>query len=300
MQSLDIDEHDGAPVSAYLAGQLLPGDVAAGNRLGVGYRCETWLAWSPALWGPVVVKFPRPHQMQHPRARRSLQREVSALHANLHPGLPRLYEDGTQEAVPYVLLEYVDGVSLDVDIAEQGPVTHDEVALLAVHVLAAVRTVHRRGICHVDIKPDNIVVREGKPVLLDFGSARRIGSLQPPGALIGSPGYAAPELEAGLAVTASSDVYGVGVTLHEALTGQPTFDPALDAADRPAPAPLPPSPVAAVVGAMTTADPGTRPSLDEALATVSDIAAAAGHDLGPRPAGRRDGHERVVLTGSQR
>jgi eukaryotic-like serine/threonine-protein kinase len=266
-----IDD-DGLPVGSHFSGDPLPGATRAWERLGVGYRCETWLAWSDALWAPVVVKFPRPHQLGHPRARRSLQREVAALAGNLHPGLPRLYSDGTDAARPHIVEEYLDGPALDDEIDERGALGALDVALLAAQLLAALRSVHARGLAHIDLKPANIVLRDARPVVLDFGSARAIGAPQPAGKLIGSPGYAAPELEAGEPISASMDVFGVGVILHEALTGKITFEPELAARDRPAPVPPPTSAVAAVAIEMLDPDPGARPDVDVALRSFGALA----------------------------
>jgi serine/threonine protein kinase len=278
--ALGTDE-DGHPVSSHAPGQLLPGGVEAWDRLGVGHRCETWLAWSPTLWGPVVTKFPRPHQSGHPRARQSLRREVTALDGNLHPGLPRLYEDGTDAEEPFVVLEYVDGPALDDELDDHGPMAADDVALLGVHLLSALRTVHARGVVHVDIKPANVLVRAGRPVLVDFGSSRRRGATQPTGLLIGSPGYAAPELEAGAPIGESMDVYGVGVTLHEARAGIPTFDPDLSAADRPTPAELEPGAVSDLINELLRTDPDARPSAEEALLAFTAIAASTAPEAWP-------------------
>ncbi|HEU5267655.1 MAG TPA: hypothetical protein VFU35_13190, partial [Jatrophihabitans sp.] len=123
----DIDDVDGLPVSVRSAGDPLPGDVLAWERFGVGHRCETWLGWSRPLWSPVVVKLPRPHQTAHPRARRTLHREVTALAGNLHPGLPRLLADGSGAEEPYVVLEYVDGATLAAEVDDNGAFTPDDV-----------------------------------------------------------------------------------------------------------------------------------------------------------------------------
>src|SRR3569623_2011588 len=85
----------GAPGSVRRPGDDLGAGCRAWRRLGVGERCETWLAWSDRLWAPVVVKLPRPQQSAHPRARRSLARETAALAGVHHPALPRLYVDAS-------------------------------------------------------------------------------------------------------------------------------------------------------------------------------------------------------------
>ncbi len=280
--TLDGLDEDGSPVSRYAAGDPLPGGLRACERLGVGHRCETWLAWSSELCSPAVVKFPRPHQLDHPRARQSLCREVAALAGNLHPGLARLYDDGTAAATPYLVFEYIDGTALDDEIDEHGAFDPADVAMIAVQLLAAARTVHARGVAHIDVKPENVMLRDGRPVLLDFGSARVIGARQPRGSLIGSPGYAAPELEAGEPISAAMDLYGIGVTLYESLAGEVAFEPESAAADRPVVAAPPESEVADLVLGLMDPDPTARPEIGTALRAFGGAAAAAGRAPWPQ------------------
>ena len=138
-------------------------------------------------------------------------------------------------------------------------------------MLAAARTVHRRGWVHTDVKPENVILRDGRPVLIDFGSARPLGARQPHGHPIGTPGYAAPELETGATITAGVDVFGIGVTLHEAATATPAFDERSDAVDRPSLTALD-GELGPLVAAMTAPDPARRISLDEALLAFSRLA----------------------------
>jgi serine/threonine protein kinase len=214
-----IDTEDGLPVWESAEGSELPGGTLAIERLGVGRRCETWLVWSPELWSPAVLKLARPHQIRHPRAVKALGRETAALAGNLHPALPRLLADGALEPVPHLLIEYVDGPSLAEEIDEHGALAPTEVALLGAQLLPALSSLHRRGLVHLDLKPDNIVLRDGRPILIDFGSARRIGSLQPAGHPVGTPGYAPPEQEDCRPVSVAMDLYALGATLAECLTG---------------------------------------------------------------------------------
>ncbi len=211
---------DGSPVWACREGEELRPGLRAWQRLGVGLRCETWLAWTSSGCCPVAVKLPRPHQVQHARAWASLTREVYVLTRAHHPVLPQLYGDRLDTEVPHLIMEYVDGPALDQELEEAGPMPAAAAALLAAHLLAALVAVHATGAAHLDIKPENIVIRDGRPILLDFGSARPLGSRQPPGRPVGTDGYAAPEMEACLPGAASMDVYGVGVVLAEAL-GRP-------------------------------------------------------------------------------
>jgi serine/threonine protein kinase len=206
---------------------------------------------------------------------------VAALAANPHPALPRLYTDGSAAEQPYLVLEFVDGCALDDEVDDRGRLASLDVAMLGWQLLAALRTVHARGWAHVDIKPPNVMLRDARPVLIDFGSAREIGAPQPAGKLIGTSGYAAPELEAGASIDPAMDVFGVGVTLYEALADDWCFDPDLPATDRPAPRPLPDSPTGQLVMRMLDPDPAGRPDVDSALTGFGAIVATAGHSPWP-------------------
>jgi eukaryotic-like serine/threonine-protein kinase len=256
-----VDEEDGEPIWPYQQGDAMPAGHRAWERLGVGRRCETWLVWSPLLWAPAVLKLARPHQAGHPRAARTLAREVAALHDNPHPVLPRLYAVDVADTVPYIALEYVDGPALSDELFENGPLAAADVALLGIQLLTGVRSLHRRGIAHLDVKPDNVVLRDGRPVLIDFGSARTIGAEQPAGQPVGTVGYASPEMEACEPITAAMDVYAIGVILREALAGNV---PALTQ----------------IIQCLCRTDPASRPSVDEALALLAETLPA---DMRPWP-----------------
>ncbi|TDW93334.1 protein kinase-like protein [Kribbella pratensis] len=216
LADIETDTEDGLPVWDWAERCELPGGTFAVERLGVGHRCETWLVWSVALWAPAVLKAARPHQIQHPRAVKSLRRETAALSGNIHPAVPRLLGDGTDAAIPYVLVEYVDGPTLGDELEENGVLSVEETALLGSQLLPALMALHRRGLAHLDVKPDNIVLRDGRPVLIDYGSARAIGSAQPAGHPVGTLGYASPAQEACEPVSAAMDLYSLGQTLAEA------------------------------------------------------------------------------------
>jgi eukaryotic-like serine/threonine-protein kinase len=258
--------------------------------LGVGQRCQTWLAWSTQLWVPVVVKLARPHQAEHPRARVAVTRECDALIRCPHPALPRLLADGRAGTPPYLVQEYLDGPTLACAI-EDAPLAADETVAVAAQLTAVIRTLHRAGLAHVDLKCDNVILRDGRPCLLDLGSARDLGRMQPAGRPIGSPGYAAPELEAGDPISAAMDLYGIGTIMYEAVSGVPAFDPDLAASDRPDPDSLAlpgdvPDALAGLTRALLAVDPARRPgSADELLARLAEtFAPTSGAELWPAAA----------------
>lgn len=271
------DPEDGAPVWVIGRGEALTPGCVAWQRLGVGTRCETWLGWSTRLWAPVAVKMLRPHQVDHPRGRRSIIREADALTRAAHPSLPRLITDGRGDSIPHLVTDYLDGPALDEVLDQSGPLSVVESIILAAEVLGVVRALHRAGLAHIDLKPANVVLRDGRPYVIDLGSARppghRVAHDQP----LGSPGYAAPELETGGTITAATDLYGVGTLLYQALTGRPPFNPADQASRRPPPAQLglprmTPPRLAALLRALLAPHPADRPDTTSALCELATTA----------------------------
>jgi len=263
----DVNELDGAPVWFCSPGSELPGGFLAWRRLRVGLRCEAWLAWSVPLWCPAVLKLPRPHQIEHPDAARALHREVAALQGQPHPALPRLYHDATTADIPHIALEFIEGPTLEEEIAN-GPLSEPEVALLGAQLLTGLLALHRRRIAHANLTPGHVILRDMRPVLVGFGSARRIGM---PGGPAGTPGYTAPERRTREPISAGNDLYGLGAILYEALTGTP-------ASDRPRT--FAHTPLTVLIHTLLHPDPARRPYTHEALTT---FATTLPPDLRPWP-----------------
>jgi eukaryotic-like serine/threonine-protein kinase len=264
MDTDGVDELDHQPVWRCVPGETELGGCIAVERLGTGHRTETWLAWSRELWCPVVLKLARPAQVRHPRARATLRREVVALEDMSHPALPRLVAARLDHEVPHVLTEYVDGPTLDVIVDDHGALPARDAALLGAQLLPALAVVHARGIAHLDVKPENVVLRDGRPVLIDFGSSRRLGSRQPAGRPVGTLGYAAPEMEACAPVSVAMDLFGLGTVLAEAVTGLPFSE---------GPVRLPRSRVGLLARRLLDPDPARRGGVPEVL---TELAAACG------------------------
>ncbi|MFT5686477.1 MAG: serine/threonine protein kinase [Myxococcota bacterium] len=218
-----------------------------------------------------------------------LRREAEALAALSHPGVVRVYapgEDAERECL-FLAMELVEGETLRHCIRD-GALSPTRVRALTAGILDALDAVHRAGICHRDLKPANIMIRpDGRPVLVDFGIARDSVSRSPTGDVLGTPSYIAPErLSPGDADPARVDLYALGVSLFEALTGRAAFvtpaeltpqqrawriiemkrtAPALD------PGPDAPVDLRTLVRTLTQPDPRKRP--DSAAAALSLLSA---------------------------
>jgi serine/threonine protein kinase/RecA/RadA recombinase len=150
--------------------------------------------------------------------------EVSALCSLQHPGIVAIHNFGRRE-FPWVAMEYVDGMRLD-EYAEESEDTIDTLRALT-HVAEALGTAHEAGVVHRDLKPGNILVtKDGVAKVLDFGLAWLLMEQGEASTRIGTPGYLAPELieeQTEYVCDHRADIYGLGVTMHSALTGRTPF-----------------------------------------------------------------------------
>jgi serine/threonine-protein kinase len=241
-------------VPAFPIEQLVPvrvGDLIGPYRLireiGSGGMATVWLAERAdgSLQRRVALKLPRIYGLDGDLAAR-LDRERDILASLEHPGIARLYDAGVDtNGRPYLALEYVDGLPLDLHAARHALSVRQRLALFE-QVARAVAYAHARLIVHRDLKPTNVLVRaSGEVLLLDFGIA---GLLQPDpnhqrSVSAFTPSYAAPEQFAGESPTVATDVYSLGVMLFELLARRspyvtpnefvcPPSMPLLDAVDR--------------------------------------------------------------------
>jgi eukaryotic-like serine/threonine-protein kinase len=215
---------------SWRTGDPISEDLLAWTKLGEGDRCESWLAWSTSRWCAVTVKVLRPDLVDDPRGRALLRAEGERLGTLAHPGLQRLLADELDTTAPRLVLEYVEGPTLD-DLLDDGPLTPEETIALGMHLAAALHYLHLRGLTHLDVKPGNVVVRDGRPVLIDLGLVREIGEPNAPGGMRGTLDYMAPEQCRCEPADPSMDLFAVGALLHEVVTGEPAFE--ADDDDRP-------------------------------------------------------------------
>lgn len=139
-----------------------------------------------------------------------------------HPNIVTIHEIGQHEGLPYFSMRLVEGQSL-AERLQEGPLPPRQAAALIRLVAEAVHYAHRLGVLHLDLKPANVLIEAGgEPLVADFGLARRLDEgLAGSEEVSGTPSYMAPEQAGGEALGVTTDVYGIGATLYETLTGQP-------------------------------------------------------------------------------
>nr|WP_223290861.1 protein kinase [Streptomyces avicenniae] len=207
------------------------------DLLGRGGMASVHLAWDTVLERPVAVKTMRSEVSGEQAFRERFRFEAQAVAKLTHPNIVSVFDTGEEwaagGAVPYIVMEYVEGQPLrDVlaaDVAAYGAMPADKALRVTAGVLAALDLSHEMGLVHRDIKPGNVMLtRRGAVKVMDFGIARAMQSgvtaMTQTGMVVGTPQYLSPEQALGRAVDARSDLYSVGVLLFELITGRVPFD----------------------------------------------------------------------------
>jgi len=256
------------------------------ERIGEGGMGVVYLA-TDAEQRPVAVKVLRPAVAGEPDARRRLAREVETMRRVRSPFVAEVIDADVACDPPYIVTRYVRGRTLDQVVSDCGPLRGADLARVARGVASALTAVHAAGVVHRDLKPGNIMLSAGEPVVIDFGIARSPDStrITQTGMFMGTPGYLAPEVIEGKESGQASDVHSWGATVAFAATGRPPFgtgsfetifyrivhgQPDLDGCPRSL---LP------LVAAALARDPARRPAaaeLNERAAALTPAALAAG------------------------
>jgi serine/threonine protein kinase len=259
-----------------VSGALAPGhEVLPGYRVvrlvGRGGRVDTYEVDSEQRDCRCVVKTVRPDAAHDPAARDALVLEGTLLKELSHPHLARAYEV-LYTPVPAVVLELLPGSGL-AKLAATRRLSASEVLTTGRQLVSALSYLHTLGWVHQDLKPANVVVGRDRTVLIDLSLVVRIGTRADPQA--GTRGYLAPEQVHAGPVTPATDVWGLGVTLAECLTGELPYgdEPSWQSAPRRFPLPRQPQRVPTLTGVTgplrelldgcLRLDPAERPTLPE-------------------------------------
>ncbi len=261
------------------------------RRLGGGVRFEAYLAWDETLFAPVVVKVLRPSMVSSDRALRALAREADLARRLGHPSLVRGFSAVLDGPRPHVVLEYLEGPRLSTLLRRHGALPLEQALPLGLELCSVLHYLAASDVVHLDVKPANIVMG-APPRLIDLSLARSHSAASALVDAIGTDAYMAPEqCLPGVSDPAgpAADVWGLGATLYEALSGRPAFPGGQMGAGpgeqwpqlvrRPGPLPRSvPSPLAQVIEATLDPDPNARPAAAEVAGCLEPLVAAL-----PRP-----------------
>lgn len=198
----------------------------ATEKIGSGGMADVYKAVDEVLGRTVAVKVLHPRYASDPNFVARFRQEAQAA-ANLsHPNIVNMYDWGRDGDVYYIVMEYVNGTDLKSLVAERGPLDPMKVAEYGQQVCAALSVAHGYDIIHRDIKPHNLVLTpDGTIKVMDFGIARAGNStMTQTGSVLGTAQYLSPEQAQGKPLGAASDLYSLGVTLYEMVTGKLPFD----------------------------------------------------------------------------
>ncbi|BDU73468.1 serine/threonine-protein kinase [Mesoterricola silvestris] len=253
--------------------------------LGRGGFASTYLAFKEGDKRPVALKLLHPFRQDDPEFLGRFRQEARLGSLLDHPNIVRLLDPGPQEGTPWLVMEYVEGQRLDVLLKERGPLPLARVLDLARQVASAMAHAHARGVTHRDLKPGNILMLGDRVKVMDFGIARILDSatLTTTYAFLGTPSYAAPELQLKTQVGPAADRYSLGIMLFELISGRTPFggETPFEILDQHRSAELPdlaalrpdaPGPLVELVVRLTRKDPNERPS-DQDVCEILDALA---------------------------
>ena len=211
-------------------GVTLKGRYRIEELLGQGGMSAVFKATDPNLRRVVAVKLIHAHLADNPEFLSRFEEEAAAVAKLRHPNIVQVYDFDHDEQTYYMVLEFVPGETLNARLKRLNQVNRqlalNEALEYLIQVCEAVEYAHRRGMVHRDIKPANIILdTQGQAILMDFGIVKIVGGDKhtATGAVLGTALYMSPEQIKGESAEPRSDIYSLGVTLFEMLSGNPPF-----------------------------------------------------------------------------
>ena len=197
------------------------------TEIGIGGMARVYKAKDRYLQRIVAIKVLKDEFREDTEFLKRFDTEAQAAASLTHPNIVQIYDVGRDNNRYYIVMEYVDGITLKEYIANKGSLDWRETIDISVQICSALSKAHNRNIVHRDIKPNNIIMTsDGVPKVADFGIARSVSSETDTMTIdtIGSVHYSSPEQARGGYTDAQSDIYSIGVTIFEMVTGELPFD----------------------------------------------------------------------------
>ncbi len=195
------------------------------EKIGTGGMSDVYRAKDHKLNRPVAVKVLKQEFSENDNFVSKFRVEAQAAAGLMHPNIVNVYDVGDENGIHYIVMELVDGITLKRYIEKKSRLTVKEAVSIAIQVAMGLEAAHNNHIIHRDIKPQNIIIsKEGKVKVTDFGIAKAATSNTITSNVMGSVHYTSPEQARGGYSDAKSDVYSLGITLFEMLTGRLPFN----------------------------------------------------------------------------
>ncbi|MBQ4309127.1 MAG: serine/threonine protein kinase, partial [Lachnospiraceae bacterium] len=207
------------------AGMFLGNRYEIGERIGSGGTSDVYKAKDHKLSRSVAIKVLKAEFNTDRNFVQKFRSEAQAAASLSHQNIVNVYDVGEEDDIHYIVMELIDGITLKRYIEKKGRLTSRETIGIAIQVAQGIEVAHGEHIVHRDIKPQNVIIsRDGKVKVTDFGIARAASSQTISSNAMGSVHYISPEQARGGYCDERSDIYSLGVTMYEMITGRVPYD----------------------------------------------------------------------------
>lgn len=195
------------------------------SKVGAGGMSDVYKAKDHILSRFVAIKVLKQEFSEDSSFVTKFRAEAQSAAGLEHPNIVNIYDVGSENGLYYIVMEYVEGITLKIYIEKKGQLSFKESASIAIQVARGIEAAHNKNIIHRDIKPQNIIIStDGKVKVTDFGIAKATSSNTISSDVMGSVHYASPEQARNGFVDGRSDIYSLGIVMFEMVTGRVPFD----------------------------------------------------------------------------